>query len=277
MKLSLAVALLSVAPVVASAQSGRPEIEGPSSLVSVSVDVDGRTANLYPAPDGSGRQYLEARPGASYAVRMRNRTGERVAVQLTVDGLNAISGERQAAGPGRMYILDPWQGSTIRGWRTSMEEIRQFTFVDEKASYAARSGKANGKMGWIEIAVYRERRPAPVWRPWSENKRDSDSARGDAEAGAPREEGARDKAAQAPAPAGRAQSYPGTGWGDRSTDHAVVVEFQPQANPAEQITLRYEYRSALQALGILPRPCCDRDRLSQREQGTDGFAQPPTW
>ena len=78
-------------------------------------------------------------------------------VVLTVDGLNAISGERDT-GRGRMYVLDPWQRTTVQGWRTSLQEVRQFTFVDERASYAARSGKANEKMGWIEIAAYRERR-----------------------------------------------------------------------------------------------------------------------
>ena len=125
--------------------------ETPASLVAVSVELDDRPASLYPAVDGSGRFYVEARRGGRYAVALANRTGERVGVVLTVDGLNAISGGRDE-GRGRMYVLDPWQRTTVRGWRTSLEEVRQFTFVDEQASYAARSGKANEKMGWIEVA-----------------------------------------------------------------------------------------------------------------------------
>ncbi len=129
----------------------------------------GRLSPLYPAPDGSGKRYLEAREGVSYAVRLDNRTGERVGVVLTVDGLNAISGVQETPQPWgaheRMYILDPWGSTTVRGWRTSLAEVRRFTFVDERSSYAARSGKANGKMGWIEIAVYRERRPV-ARQPW---------------------------------------------------------------------------------------------------------------
>src|SRR5207344_2010644 len=120
--------------------------------------VDGRASSLYPAPDGSGRYYLEARPGSRYAVGLANRSGERVGVVLTVDGLNAISGARDTA-RGRMYVLDPWQSTSVQGWRTSLQDVRQFTFVDERRSYATRSGQANEKMGWIEIAVYRERRP----------------------------------------------------------------------------------------------------------------------
>ena len=46
-------------------------------------------------------------------VALANRTGERLGVVLTVDGLNAISGERDA-GLGRMYVLDPWQSTRSR-------------------------------------------------------------------------------------------------------------------------------------------------------------------
>ena len=80
----------------------------------------------------------------------------------TVDGLNVISGERERAAAA---CTSSTPGSDdVQGWRTSLDEVRQFTFVDKRASYAARSAKANEKMGWIEIAVYRERR-AFVARP----------------------------------------------------------------------------------------------------------------
>ena len=66
-----------------------------AALVAASIQIDGRPVSLFPAPDGSGRYYLEARAGSRYAVTLANRTGERVGVVLTVDGLNAISGERE--------------------------------------------------------------------------------------------------------------------------------------------------------------------------------------
>jgi hypothetical protein len=262
----------------------------PGTRVAVSVEVDGHDAPLYPAPDGSMRRYLEAREGASYAVRLQNRTGERVGVVLTVDGLNAISGVQAIAyswaPPGRMYVLDPWDSTTVRGWRTSLSEVRRFTFVDEHSSYAARSGKANGKMGWIEIAVYRERR-ALARGPWEPR------VRGEARPGG---EASRDGAGDAPAPAERntpeadgpadaksasraprSEAYPGTGWGRPSDDPAEVVSFNPEPRAAETITLRYEYAGALRALGIVPRPDWARDRLRDRENGTWGYAQPPAW
>jgi len=265
---------------------------GVGSLVSVSLEVDGRPAPLYPAPDGSGRYYLEAWRGSRYAVRLANRTGERLGVLLTVDGLNAISGERSPAGirsPGRMYVLYPWNDTVVQGWRTSLEDVRQFTFVDEERSYATRSGKGGGRLGWIEVEIYRERRP--LARPWPYWPYRPDDGR--ANDGAPAEEGrhepkAKDDSAssatrdgiaeRAPAPPATAPpSYPGTGWGPRAEDPVRIVSFDPETVPAERITLRYEYASALRALGILPRSWWSRDRLRERDRGEEGFARPPVY
>lgn len=267
------------------AHTGWPPSEG-GTLVSVGVEVEGAPVPLYRAVDGSGRHYVEARRGARYTVRLSNRTGERLAVLMTVDGLNVISGERQGVEQrGRMYVLDPWESADIQGWRTSLEDVRRFTFVDERASYAARSGQANSRMGWIELAVYRERQRYG-WR------RQPDVTIQDAPgSGAPAPE-ARDRGAAAPpegakrgdaqARAGHAEagappsSYPGTGWGQRTRDSVRLVDFDPEARPAERITMRYEYAPALRALGILPWQGA-RDRLQERERGEGGFARPPRW
>jgi hypothetical protein len=276
-----------------------PSWESPGSLVGVSVEVEGRTTPLYAAPDGSGRFYLEAKRGARYAIRLDNRTRERVGVALTVDGLNVISGERSPQpwtrwvmrDPGRMYVLGPWDSVLVQGWRTSLQDVRRFTFVDEERSYASRSGKANAKMGWIEVAVFRERRPISWWgghpdevtkdrreapRPYGEGRDDDGEAHADSKARqAPP---ASEKRADGPrASAPRPEAYPGTGWGQRTDDPAVVVEFEPDRSPAERLTLRYEYASGLRALGILPYPSWNRDRLSERDRGRDGFAKPPGW
>jgi len=284
-----AAALGGAAPVLAQGPYGIAG--GAGNLVSVSLEVDGRSASLYPAPDGSGRYYLEAWRGARYAVRLANRTGERLGVLLTVDGLNAISGERSFAGPrspGRLYVLYPWDETLVQGWRTSLEEVRQFTFVDEERSYAARSGKANARLGWIEVEVFRERRP--VVRPWpywprpddgryGEDQREENRGEPDAKTKDEGASSARDGiAGRAPAPpATAAPVYPGTGWGPRAEDPVRVVSFDPEPTPAERVTLRYEYASALRALGILPRQWWARDRLRERERGESGFARPPIY
>jgi len=290
----ITLAILLAAP---AARAGVWQASG--SLIDLSVEVDGAPAPLYAGRDGSGRYYLEARAGSAYAVRIANHSPERIGVVLAVDGLNAISGEREL-GPsdparrGRMYVIDPWDEVRVRGWRTSLEDVRRFTFVDERGSYAARSGRANGKMGWIQAWAYRERHatrvspPRPV--PWDRQPYEEPEARSRPEGAAP---AARDKAEAPPADAkedapesraadGKLQKrpdgfggYPGTGWGSAASDPATVVRFDAQPTPADVVTLRYEYAPALQALGLLP-PRWDRDRLSERERG-DGFARPPAW
>jgi hypothetical protein len=160
-------------------------------------------------------------------------------------------------------------------------------------------------MGWIEVAVHREQRQ---WvGPWpsvdGRARREAESGASEPDAvpavppatQAPQAESpragaaagpARDSAANAPSEAreqykGRRDeqpgSHPGTGWGERSDDRAVVVQFDPQPEPAERVTLRYEYAAALRALGVLPRPAWGRDRLRERERGDAGFAQPPRY
>ena len=258
--------------------------ETPGALVAVSIEVDGRRVPLYAASDGSTRWYLEAREGSAYAVVLSNRTAERLGVVLTVDGLNAISGERDS---NRMYVLGPWEQSTIRGWRTSLADVRRFTFVDERASYAARSGKANSKMGWIQAAVYRERRRyvrrSPDWREesWRSDELDRAGEATPLPTAPPAAADAPSAKLEAPRESSRAYpgggSFPGTGWGPTAEDPAVVVSYDPEPTPADRISLRYEYRSALVALGILPRPWPPRDRLRERDRGDGGFAKAPGW
>jgi hypothetical protein len=241
--------LLLMSMLALSVPVGAQTLECPGTLVAVSVEVDGRKAPLYPAPDGGNRLYLEARAGSTYAVGFRNLTGERLGVALDVDGLNAIDGLR-SSGRERLYILAPWETTVVRGWRSSLSEVHRFTFVDEQTSYASRTGQANGRMGWIEAKVFRERTRI------AQDK-----------VGRLSGEPMASPEAKAATPPGRA--YPGTGWGSVSADPAVEVTFDPEPSPAQQATLRYEYRSALLALGVLP----SRDRLFERENG--GFARPP--
>lgn len=280
--LSLAFLLL------AAPAPAHPWIYGsPGNLVSVEVLVEGSWAPLYPAPDGSGRWYLEAREGARYAIRLHNRTSQRLAVALSVDGLNVISGERptsqvRTSDPGRMYVLGPWDVSEVRGWRTSLRDVQRFVFVDERASYAARTGQANARMGWIELSVYRERYPR--WPHALRAPRDGEPATEKLEADSDRAEAAREQppplhppASTPPALGSAGRSYPGTGWGPRAHDPVEVVTFDPEPYPAERVTLRYEYRQALLALGIDLGRHGPHERLRERERGEDGFAKPPRW
>jgi len=258
-------------------------------LVDVQVLVEGRSAPLYFAPGHWDRRYFEAFRGRNYALRLRNLTGNRIGVLISVDGLNVVNGERSRQGRDEaMYVLDPWESATIRGWRTSLDEVRRFVFVDEARSYASRTGQANGDMGWIRVLAFAERgtrvtRPRPVLydgHGHQEKGRMEDAAPAAPEANeAPL---ATDRVQSESVPrcsekslaGGRAdQAYPGTGWGERREDHVSETWFVAAATPADRLVFRYEYASGLLALGIHP----EGRRLEQRERGELGFAPPPRW
>lgn len=302
---ALLVALAAVAAIAGTAGASmrwNPQVRSDSwadgSLVDVQIRVEGEAAPLYFSPKGDRRLYFEAFAGRNYSVVLRNNSSRRIGVLLTVDGLNVVNGEiTKLSAREPMYVLDPWESATIQGWRTSLNDVRRFVFVDERRSYAERTGQANSDMGWIRALAFREQRPLAIFRWNSEReqaperdeigRRDARSKDApEAAAPAPRASG------EAPAPtrqrveAGAEEksmaglqsqdggAYPGTGWGDRRTDRVHYVDFTPERTAVDQLVFRYEYARGLVALGIYP----DRDRLRERDRGgLVGFAKPPRW
>ena len=148
------------------------------------VDRDtGRVATTYPF---DGQSWIAGTPGNRYAVRLRNLTGERVLAVLSVDGVNAVSGETASAQQ-TGYVLDPWQTTEVAGWRKSLSDIAAFEFTALSDSYAARTGRPNN-VGVIGVAVFRERQP--VYRPYDDMISQQKSAAPPAPASAEREAGA---------------------------------------------------------------------------------------
>ena len=82
----------------------------------VDILVDGAPQPRY-AHDG--RWYVEARKGREYAIRLRNPYAVRVAVALSVDGLNTIDARETTAADARKWVLGPYETVTISGWQTS--------------------------------------------------------------------------------------------------------------------------------------------------------------
>ena len=81
---------------------------------SLEVLVDGRPITEYAA---RGKTYVEAIEGREYTLRLRNHTGERVAVALSVDGLNTIDAKTTPALHARKWILGPYQTVDLSGWQ----------------------------------------------------------------------------------------------------------------------------------------------------------------
>ena len=61
-----------------------------------------------------GRLYVAGTPGNRYAVSVRNRSGGRILTVISVDGVNAVTGETAAAGQSG-YVLAAGQGGRGHG------------------------------------------------------------------------------------------------------------------------------------------------------------------
>ena len=184
------------------------------------VLVDGRPLTEY--RDG-GRLYVDALQGAEYELRLRNSSPDRVAVALSVDGLNTIDAEQTSAWNASKWVIEPYQTITISGWQMSSERARRFYFTTERDSYAAKLGrKAN--LGVISAVFFREKRSA---MPITRNEAPSPSTGAQAEL---RAEASRDSSSRA-----------ATGIG-RSVRHDVrSIDMDLDSRPAAELTIRYQF------------------------------------
>ncbi len=220
-----------------------------------------------------GQDWIAGDPGHRYAVRLTNTTGGRVLVVLSIDGVNAVTG--QTAHPSQAgYVLEPWQSTEVNGWRKSLDDVAQFVFTDLPDSYAARTGRPDN-VGVIGIAVFEEARPvyypAPIWR------REAPVARDGAQAG------------KAAAPAAQAETRSmesdaaaqslGTGHGQREWSPVSRTGFvRATRTPAQVTQFRYDDHRSLVARGVLPRHPDYRWPRDEPDAFPGGFvADPPRW
>jgi hypothetical protein len=201
-----------------------------------------------------GRDYLAGEPGHRFSVSLRNLSGERVLAVLSVDGVNAISGQTAAASQAG-YVLEPWQQVEVRGWRKSYSDIAEFYFTDLPDSYAARTGRPDN-VGVIGVAAFRERRvappppayyspSAPIVRPYAGAP---EASRRSADAGG----GFQDKALAESAAGNVQRQQLGTGHGERRYDPVAQTQFERDSRwPNQRIALYYDSWEALAARGVI--------------------------
>ncbi|MDO8385187.1 MAG: hypothetical protein Q7T13_02150 [Polaromonas sp.] len=266
--------LLALACLVASATLAVPaHAIGRLADVTVTDRDSGATLALH---YHRGEYWVAGRPGARYAISVRNRLGERVLAVPAVDGVNVLSGET-AAWDQTGYVLSPWQPYQITGWRKSSSEIAAFEFSSAGDSYAGRTGRP-GHVGVIGVALFRERLPEPVAQAPDHAARDARERHDESRSlqrGAPlppppspaaglQERGSGEALAQrapsaaadsvakaAPLPAPRL----GTGHGQRETSVITHTRFERmQASPDEIIRIRYDSRENLVAAGVIREP-----------------------
>ena len=247
----------------------------------VEIVVDGRPLDEY---DARGNSYVEAIAGAEYEVRIRNPLPYRVAVALSVDGLNTIDARHTTAWNASKWVIEPYGTISITGWQMSSERARRFYFTSERDSYGAKLGQTSN-LGVVSAVFFRERRPYPVPvtpPPYPRPLYDEDGRLNKAPAAgtdeSPRKESqsgssSTDTLRQRQAPAAQPQpddEYAATGIGRSVQNDVRWVNMELDSRPAAEVTIRYEYYPALVRLGILPRRYERPDPLRRRE-GARGF------
>jgi len=239
---------------------------------SVEVIVYGSPATEYAA---RGRRYIEALENAEYELRIHNPSSSRVAVALSVDGLNSIDARHTSAWDAHKWVIEPYGTISVRGWQMSSADARRFYFTTERDSYGAKLGQA-ANLGVISAVFFRERgqpvtvtqaQPKPVYGREDDTRTTNDRA----ESAQPRAGGAnaaKDKSAQPYPSLDDESAATGIGRSVRNDVQWVHMDLDPKA--VSEVTIRYEYRAALVKLGIIPRDYPRPNVLDRRERA-EGF------
>jgi hypothetical protein len=213
-----------------------------------------------------GEYWVAGKPGARYAIEIRNRLGERLLAVTSVDGVNVLSGET-AGWDQSGYVFRPGELYQITGWRKSDAAVAAFTFTDASNSYAERTGRP-ANVGVIGLALFRERQPPPMYAPpmIGQTPPLREAAPGQAYDGlaggtsmAADESMAKAQSTVTPLAGSLRAPVPvaklGTGHGEREYSYVSHTEFvRMQTQPNEVIRIHYDSLDNLFAMGIIPRP-----------------------
>jgi hypothetical protein len=269
---ALLVATLLSLPAAAQARpSAAPARSGPYT-----VELTDERGRVLPTWQHEGRTYVLGQRGDRYLVRVRNDSGRRAEVVVSVDGRDVLDGQPSALGK-RGYLVEAYGEATIDGFRLSQEAVAAFRFSSVSRAYAARMGDARD-VGVIGVAVYPERYvpppPRPLPRPWFRDGREGQdgwegeaSSRESRSGPAPSAPGrGHSEAADEAAPSAQGRSpqaelraerksdrRPGLGteFGERHDSHVREVPFErASSQPQVVLSLRYDDRRGLLALGI---------------------------
>lgn len=210
----------------------------------VDIDIVSPSGRAFPLYDHYGgrrvsgrddalRAWVEAEPGAAYAIRVRNTTGQRIGLVIAVDGRNIVNGRpSQLARNEAMYVLDPWESGLYRGWRTGRDRVNEFYFTSAERSYAGAFDDFSA-MGLISAAVFREQVDHTTNRGYRPQMEGGGGLMGP-------------------------QSTPGTGYGEERWSPSRRVVFEAERRPSTIALMRYEWRDTLCERGVID--CWGRSR-----------------
>src|SRR5258707_2692536 len=135
------------------------EAQGMGSMAEITI-IDRDSGAVLSPHLYRGEYWVAGRPGARYAIEIRNRVGERLLAVTCVDGVNVVSGAT-AGWDQTGYVFSPGESYQITGWRKTDAEVAAFTFTASPNSYAERTGRP-ANVGVIGVAIFPERAAPPV-------------------------------------------------------------------------------------------------------------------
>lgn len=260
------------AEVKADWEASEPEDVAVQNGFAVQVIISGLPATEYAA---HGKRYVEALENAEYELRIHNPTASRLAVALSVDGLNTIDARHTSAWDAHKWVIEPYGTISVRGWQMSSENARRFYFTSERDSYGAKLGQA-ANLGVISAVFFRERgqpvtvtqaQPKPVYGREDDTRTTNDRAES-ARPQAGTANAIKEKSAPANPSLDDESAATGIGRSVRNDVQWVHMDLDPKA--VSEVTIRYEYRASLVRLGIIPRDYPKPNVLDRRERA-QGF------
>jgi opacity protein-like surface antigen len=249
-----------IAAVLALGMAGEAQAVGGMADVTIYDRAEQRVLPVY---YHAGRYYVAGRPGNEYQVNVRNNQPGEILSVVSVDGVNAVSGET-ANWSQTGYVLGSHMSFDIKGWRKSLQRVAAFFFTELENSYAARSGRPDN-VGVIGVAVFRKKsEPAVGIYRDSDRRREAPAASdaaGAAQGSANEQDAAAPRRDAAAPPVSRSVPQPvqkslGTGHGQSETSVVRYANFErASSTPDEVITIYYDSYRNLVAQGVI------RDRV----------------
>jgi hypothetical protein len=246
----------------------------------VQVLVGGRPL---PQETVGGERRVEAVLGAEYELRLTNPLPERVAVAVSVDGLNVIDARHTSAWDASKWVIHPHAKLTLSGWQVGSERARRFYFTTERDAYATRIGRP-ADFGVISAVFYRQRHPVSEIIPRRMAVPEREDSVGEAAEAPAARAVARSasghhggSARRDPTPSWPYDDRAATGIGRavRSEVREVGMELDP--DPVAVVTLRYDFRPLIPrpiaVPGFAPEPRREREWVTRPEDGR--FAPEP--
>lgn len=142
----------------ASCRAGRHDRrQGEREMRRVEVTVEDSRGRALRGCMHQGQLYVAGNKDQRYQVRVKNRTGKRLCLVVTVDGRNVNTGKK-GSWDGSGFVLEAHQEWVFKGWRQSNDSVAAFRLGAKEDAYSSQMGTSEN-VGVIGVAVFEEKEP----------------------------------------------------------------------------------------------------------------------